>query len=128
MRNDKENIIVDKTFAFACKIISITDQIYQDRRFHFANQLFKSGTSIGANVAESQNAESDRDFIHKMKIAAKETDETIFWLRLAEKIGYGVKELLLDCKEILRILSKIISTTKRKLSNNIFEIGVSSHT
>jgi four helix bundle protein len=82
-----------------------------------ARQLLKSGTSIGANVREAQNAESKADFIHKIKIAAKEVDETEYWLTLCElSTNYsnpdGLKEKLLS---IHNIISKIISTSKKSI-------------
>ncbi len=82
-----------------------------------ASQLFKSGTSIGANTREAQNAESTADFIHKFKIAAKETDETDFWVRLCKASKHypdPPKELKTELDSINKIISKIISTSKRK--------------
>jgi len=82
-----------------------------------ASQLFRSGTSIGANTREAQNAESPADFIHKFKIAAKEADETEFWLRLCDKSVHYPEvptNLLPDLQVIVRILSKIISSSKKR--------------
>ncbi|MGC4103300.1 four helix bundle protein [Ferruginibacter sp.] len=81
-----------------------------------ARQLLKSGTSIGANVREAQNAESKMDFIHKLKIAAKEADETEYWLLLCKNsAGYAnCDELLNNCISIVKVLSKIIATSKLK--------------
>jgi four helix bundle protein len=76
MQTNKENLIVKKTFEFSTKIMIYVDSLMEKKKFPLANQLFKSGTSIGANVREAQNAESKIDFIHKMKIAAKEAYET----------------------------------------------------
>ena len=81
MRNDKENLIVDLTFDFALEIIEYCEKLEELRKYVIARQLLKSGTSIGANVNEAQNAESKSDFIHKLKIAAKEADETKYWLK-----------------------------------------------
>lgn len=117
MRNDKENIIVNKTFDFALGIVEFSDELFKLNRFSLANQIFKSGTSIGANVREAQNAESKADFIHKLKIAAKEADETEYWLLLCEKSPYLISpndQLINDLKEIILILSKIIATSKLK--------------
>ena len=117
MRNDKENIIVTKTFDFALDIIEFSEDLYEAKRFPLANQIFKSGTSIGANVREAQNAESKADFIHKLKIAAKEADETEYWIMLCLKSKYlksPSDKLISDLKEILLILSKIISSSKLK--------------
>jgi four helix bundle protein len=114
MRNDKENIIVDKTFLFALKIIAYCELLEENRKYVISRQLMRSGTSIGANVNEAQNAESKLDFIHKMKIAAKEADETEYWLILCSKSPtYPHDEILLhDLEEIIKILSKIISSSK----------------
>lgn len=117
MRNDKENIIVNKTFDFALNIIEFSEELYKGNRFPLANQIFKSGTSIGANVREAQNAESKADFIYKLKIAAKEADETEYWLLLCLKSPHlksPNEKLISDLKEILLILSKIISSSKVK--------------
>lgn len=82
-----------------------------------STQLFKSGTSIGANVSEAQNAESKADFIHKFKIAAKEGEETIYWLKLCEASSLypsPPNELQAELNEIMLIISKIIATSKRR--------------
>ena len=113
MRSDKRNIIVDKSFKFAVQIIQFNEKLNEQNKFHLSNQLFKSGTSIGANIKEAQNAESKKDFIHKMKIAAKEADETEYWIELIILLNYQAKELLSTCREIQLILSKIISTSKK---------------
>jgi len=76
MRNDKENIIVEKPFRFTLKIIKYCELPEENRKYVVSRQLLRSGTSIGANVREAQNAESKQDFIHKIKLAAKEADET----------------------------------------------------
>lgn len=114
MRNDKENVIVEKTLAFSLAIIKYCEALEQNRKYVIARQLLRSATSIGANVFEAQNAESKADFIHKMKIAAKETSETLYWLILCERSeSYQFdKKLKEDIEEIIRILSKIISSAK----------------
>lgn len=115
MRNDKENIIVNISFDFALKIIDFTEYLAENRKFNLANQLFRSGVSVGANIREAQNAESKANFIHKMKIAAKEADETQYWLLLCEKSKhYPNPSLFLkeNIEKIIKILSKIISTSK----------------
>ena len=114
MRNDKENPIVDKSFQFAIEIVEFCDLLYDQKKFVIWQQLLKSGTSIGANVREAQNAESKADFIHKMKIAAKEADETEYWLLICKNANsYPIQEeLLLKVNELIKILSKIISSSK----------------
>lgn len=82
--SDKPNLIVDLTFKFSLKTIAFTEKLESKRKFNMANQLFKSGTSIGANVAEAQGAESKDDFRHKCKIAYKEAGETEYWLKLCK--------------------------------------------
>ena len=117
MRNDKKNLIVDLTMEFALEIVSYCELLESKRKYVIAKQLLKSGTSIGANVHEAQNAESKADFIHKLKISAKEADETAYWLELCLRSeSYpnpdGLEEKLLS---ITKVLSKIISSSK---SNN----------
>jgi four helix bundle protein len=80
--NKGPNLIVDLSFRFSLLIITYTEKLELIRKYIVANQLLKSGTSIGANVWEAHNAESKQDFIHKMKLAAKEADETRYWLEL----------------------------------------------
>lgn len=116
MRSDRQNPIVDKTFAFAIEVVKFCDELESSKKFVVANQLLKSGTSIGALVREAQNAESRADFIHKMKIAAKECDETTYWLQLCKEAYQTDKcaQLIDSAKEITLILSKIISTSKKQ--------------
>ena len=113
----KENIILKKTFEFALKIISFSEELEQIKKFVISKQILRSGTSIGANVREAQNAESKKDFIHKMKISAKEAEELEYWLELCKySENYPFKEnLLSDLKVIQKILSKIIGTTKKQI-------------
>ncbi len=85
MRDDKKNLIVDLTFDFALTIISFCEDLEKERKYNLANQLFRSGTSIGANVREAQSAESKADFIHKIKISAKEAEEAEYWLLLGQR-------------------------------------------
>ena len=86
------------------------------KKYIIAKQLLRSGTSIGANIRESQSAESRTDFIHKLKIAAKEADETEYWLLICKHSkNYPDSDILLkNLHEIIKVLSKIISTSKRK--------------
>ena len=115
MRNDKDNLIVNLSVEFALAVIAYCELLEADRKFVIANQLLKSGTSIGANVREAQNAESKADFIHKIKIAAKETEETEYWLVLCEKSSNYPDPTLLKEKlnSIKNIISKIIITSKK---------------
>ena len=112
--NDKPNLIVDLTFSFSLKIIEFTELLESKRKFNMANQLFRSGTSIGANVREAQGAESKTDFRHKCKIAYKEAEETGYWLMLCKHSeSYPFEEQLLDdIQSIIKVLGKIITTTR----------------
>ena len=116
MRNDRENIIVEKTFQFALKVVLYCELLESKKKFVLSRQLLRSGTSIGANTREAQNAESKLDFIHKIKLAAKEADETEYWLLICKHSpSYPFEEqLLTDVQELLKILSKIISSSKSK--------------
>jgi len=116
MRDDKENLIVKLTFEFALDIIHFAEELESNRKFVVAKQILRCGTSIGANVREAQNAESKNDFIHKLKIAAKEADETEYFLQLCKfSDNYPYNEQLDEkIKVIIKILSKIISSSKGK--------------
>ena len=114
MRNDKENVIVEKSFQFAIKIVLYCELLEDKKKFVISRQLLRSGTSIGANAREAQNAESKADFIHKIKLAAKEADETEYWLLICQQsptYPFDVT-LLTDIQELIKILSKIISSSK----------------
>ena len=115
----KENQVLNMAFDFALKIIEYTEELESKKRFNMANQLFKSGTSIHANIREAQNAESKVDFIHKMKIAAKEAEETEGWLMLCKysKSYPEPDQLLQNLTSILKLLNKIISTAKQPSAN-----------
>lgn len=114
---DRENVILTKTIEFSLSVIRYVESLEQQRKFVIAGQLMKSGTSIGANVHEAQNAESKQDFIHKFKIAAKEIEETKYWLVLCQR-----SESYPDCShleelltEIEKIITKIIATSKTNI-------------
>ena len=114
------NVILDITFQFSLDIIKYVEILESKRKYVIANQLLKSGTSIGANCKESQNGESKADFVHKLKIALKEADETEYWLLLCKFTDSHpeCEQLLKTIGEIIKILSKIIGTTKRTYINN----------
>lgn len=114
--DNKENVIVTLTFMFSLEIIKYCEELQEKKKFVIANQLLKSGTSIGANIREAQNAESKADFIHKFKIAAKEIEETIYWLELCKfSENYPKSEDLIEkINTISRVVNKIIITSKQK--------------
>ena len=114
MQNNKKNLIVEISFNFAVKAFKYTERLEAEKKYIIARQLLRSATGIGASVRVAQNAESKAGFIHKMKIAAKEADETEYWLLLCKEVGYAdCDEILADYGNVIRILSKIISTSKR---------------
>src|SRR5450631_2112982 len=100
----KEGPIVKKSFEFSLSILSYCEYLDSKRKFIIANQLLKSGTSIGANVFEAQDSESRMDFVHKMKIALKEANETFYWLSLCKKM----EDIIVGC-EILDELNEIMA-------------------
>ena len=112
--NKKRNVIVELTFTFALKIIEFCEILDADGKYVIGKQLLKSGTSIGANIREAQNAESKNDFIHKFKIAAKEIEETMYWLELVNKSNSypDSTELIEELISIHKVTNKIIATSK----------------
>lgn len=115
MDTKRENLIVNLSTAFAIKVIAFHLEIKRTGMNSMASQLFRAGTSIGANVREAQNAESKRDFIHKMKIAAKEADETEYWFDLCVESPLlpDPKGLRDEIVSIHKVLTKIISSAKK---------------
>lgn len=114
----KQNIIKDKSYQFALKIIHLYQKMQQQNEFVLSNQVLRSGTSIGANVEEATAAQSRKDFISKMSISSKEARETNYWLRLlrdsklCENIDYT--DLINESEEIIKILTSIVKTTSKK--------------
>ena len=115
---NRENIIIDKSHVFALKIISLYKELIEKKEFVLSKQLLRSGTSIGANINESQSAESNSDFIHKLQISLKESREVIYWLNLLKDSKFIEIEIFdtlnKDCKEIQSILTSIILKMKEK--------------
>src|ERR1700749_779478 len=110
----KENIALNKSIHFSVGIRNYCSVLFNKRETAIANQLLRSGMAIGANVSEAQQAESRQDFIHKMKIAAKEASETLYWLSVCEKMNnFGFQHALInELKQIVAILSKIIISAR----------------
>jgi four helix bundle protein len=113
----RKNIIKEKSFEFAISIVKLYKYLISEKReYVISRQLLKSGTSIGANVREADNAESKLDFIHKMGIAQKEADETLYWLDLLRATDFiddsKFDNLKTTAEEIIRIIKSIILTAK----------------
>lgn len=110
-------MIAVKTYRFAVRIVRLYQYLQREKReYNLSNQLEKSGTSIRANVAESQYAQSRADFISKLSIALKEAAETEYWLDLLHDTGYLTEKeygsIHADCVEIIKILTSILKSTK----------------
>lgn len=112
------DIKVEKSEMFALRMIKLCSYLKTKGDFVISKQILRSGTSIGANIAESMYAESEMDMIHKLSIALKEASETRYWLRILYK-GELLSEslyssLLADCEELIKILTAIIKSLKSK--------------
>ena len=108
----KENIIMRKSFAFSVRIVNLQKYLTEQKKeYVISKQIYKSGTSIGANIAEAQRAQSTADFVSKMKIALKEANETQYWLQLLCETKYisdkQFESIHSDLVEILKILTAI---------------------
>jgi four helix bundle protein len=113
----KENVIVDKSFAFAIRVVKAYKFLVEEKKeFVLSKQFLRSGTSIGANIEEAIGGQSKADFLSKLSIAYKEARETSYWIRLLKETNYfddsQAKSLLNDLEEILKIIGKIQITSK----------------
>ena len=88
MNENKENIIVKKSYAFALEVINLYKYLIEKKEFVMSKQVLRSGTSIGANIHEGISSESKKDFIHKLSIAVKESRETSYWLNLLKDSNF----------------------------------------
>lgn len=116
----KGNLIVQLTFEYALQAVGFCAQLDDLRKWSLSNQILRASLSIGANVKEAQNAESKADFIHKMKIAAKEADEVEFYLEVCNQSEHlpGCPELSEKIKSICKVLNKIIASSKQVSRSN----------
>ena len=113
----KENIVREKSFRFAIRAIRLYQYLTETKKeYVLSKQMLRSGTSVGANVREADNAESKADFIHKMGIAQKEADETMYWLELLKETEYlaanEFTSIHKDAEELLKLIRSIIITSK----------------
>ena len=115
-----DSIVRSKSYDFAIRIVFLARHLVDKREFVISKQILRSGTSIGANVEEANQAQSTKDFVHRLSISLREATETNYWLRLLrdtktleEKVA---NSMIGDCEEIERILTASIRTTKRRMS------------
>lgn len=122
-----KNVILDMTFEFSLNIIDLAEELNSKHKFVVSQQILKSGTSIGANVREAQQAESNADFIHKMKIALKEASETEYWLLLckyAKQYPSPDENLITKVNEIKKILSSIVISSRKRFTSKLFFLPI----
>lgn len=117
----KDNIVKNKSFGFAVRIVKLYQySCEQKKEFVLSKQLLRSGTSVGAMVREAEHAESKADFIHKMAIAQKEINETIYWIELLAATDFLEKQefesVNNDAIELIKIFTAIIKNTKLRIS------------
>ncbi len=115
------NILHDKSLLFAVRVVNFYKLLTEQKKeYVISKQMLRSGTSIGANIRESKNAESSSDYVHKLSIALKEADETQYWLdvlymsNIIEEIEYT--SMNNDVKELIALLTSIITKIKSKLN------------
>ena len=112
-----ENIVEEKSFRFAVRIVHLHKHLCSNKKeYILSKQLLRSGTSIGANIAEAQQAQSRADFTAKLNIALKETSETKYWIRLLKETDYLTNaessSILTDCCEIEKLLVSILKSLR----------------
>lgn len=119
----KKTILETKSKAFASRIIKLYQYLTSSKKEHvISKQLYRSGTSIGANIAESRYAQSDADFVSKLQIALKEANETCYWIdclynaNILEEKGY--QSIYMDATELVKILTSSIKTKKENMCRN----------
>ncbi|EQB94112.1 hypothetical protein C874_05040 [Elizabethkingia anophelis 502] len=118
----EDNIVKHKSFDFAVRIIKLYQYLSSDKKeFILSKQILRSGTSVGAMIRESEHAQSKSDFIHKLSIAQKEINETIYWLELFQATDYlsaqEFESINEDAVEIIKLITSIIKTTKNNINN-----------
>jgi len=112
--------IYEKSFAFALRIVKLAKYLQEEKKeYVLSKQVLRSGTAIGALVREAEHAESKTDFAHKMNIALKEANETLYWLELLQQSEYiteqSFKSINSDSEELVKLLVAIVKTTREKI-------------
>lgn len=114
----KSNIVKDKSFAFALRVVRLAKYLQDEKKeFVLSKQVLRSGTAIGALVREAEHAESKADFAHKMNIALKEANETLYWLELLHQAEYIAEQsftsIRTDSEELVKLLVSIVKTSRK---------------
>ena len=123
MRNDTNAIVMNKSYAFALRIINLCKYIVAEHKeFVLTKQILRSGTSIGASIREAEHAQSKADFINKMNIALKEANETEYWLMLLKDSDFieekSFNSIHSDSLELIKLLASIVKTSKTNLEQS----------
>jgi four helix bundle protein len=118
----KENVLKDKSYKFALRIVKLHKHLVEEKKeFVLSKQILRSGTSIGANITEGNQAQSKADFIYKLSISCKEAFETEYWLCLLRDAEFitekQAESLIVDCNELQKILTTSIKTAKDRMKN-----------
>jgi len=115
----KKSIVYERAYEVAKETVSIYKELHSNHHYDLGKQLLKSGTSVAANIREALDAQSDKDFISKMSIALKESNETDYWLNLLVDTDIIKKDRIVKCfelnHEVLKMLNKIIKTSKKNM-------------
>ena len=119
----KENILLEKSFDFSVRVVNVYKLLLKvHKEFVLSKQFLRSGTSIGANAEEAVGGQSRSDFVSKLSIAYKEARETRYWIKLLQATGFfervQAESLLQDVDELLRIIGKILVSTKKNIRNS----------
>lgn len=115
----KENILKEKSMSLAVRMVNLYKYLTEEKKeYVLSKQVLRSGTSVGAMVYESEHSESTSDFIHKLAIAQKEINETLYWLELLSRTDYITPKeydsIRTDATEVIKLLTSILKTTKKQ--------------
>ena len=118
-----KNVLKEKSFDFAVRIVNLYKYLIDDKKeYVLSKQLLRSGTAIGALHREAEQAESKKDFVHKLAIAQKECNESIYWLELLQKTDYlsesQFESINSDAVELIKLITSIIKSAKKSLTTN----------
>ena len=119
MMKRERSLLLDKSEAFSGRILKMYKYLSSDKNeLMISKQILRSGTSIGANISESRNAQSNADFINKLNIALKEADETLYWIKILHNGEYinekEYESIYNDADELVKLLVSSIKTLKQK--------------